>query len=132
MKLISAMVAVILVSGCAGMQTKPDPNARFAMIDAGKFWIEAEYATSELCQQALVDNNPLDKSIKVTCAAAAPNKRAVSAFSINGTYGLVVFRASSVEICEAFQKTISMAVDPFKDAMAQANPRADITPCVAQ
>lgn len=132
MKLISAMVAVILVSGCAWMQTKPDPNARFLFIDAGKFWMEMEFENGELCQQASTNNNPLDKGIRAGCSDTRTPNKVMARFDMIGPHGKVTTYTPTMEWCVAFQKSLTKMVDSFSDVAAMYGKVPVAHPCVAQ
>ena len=133
MKPISVLIAGLLVAGCAGMNTKPNPEERFLFLDFGKVWAEVEYESGDVCYQMVEAARQRGEHVKSKCAAPSRPVMASTSFSMQSSRGQFTMHTSSMETCTAVRKMMTRFTEVFSDADTAAltgeKGPSNITPC---
>ena len=116
MKLISILIAGVLMAGCAGMQTgataDTNPGARFAFVEVvgTPHWFETEYSRASQCNRVLATLPPDYKAVAVTCTPERSTRTSAASisFTTSGDGNLTV-RYASTELCAAMRKILASA-----------------------
>lgn len=107
MKMMGTVVAVLALSGCAGMQ-QVKPNERFLQTSfAGKTFMEFEYETGEACAaEVAVMTNAMKGAVK-RCASVSDMPASAPHFpAVLAVYGKATVRVLTPQMCEKIRKSL--------------------------